>query len=201
MPHARTMLALAIAAALAISACGEDEKSGGGGGGGDEQAAVEQAATAYIVEQGADDDDSEQPDSVQVDSVDVDGDNAEVKASSSATGNKYEVTLAKSGEDWVGQSLFKDVPSEPVEEDSGGGGGDPSSGAGELRSTDDAEKQIETSLLKPLGLEGTVECPPEVRLRRGNNFECKVTGDQNATVTVTQKDDKGSLNYKVNVER
>jgi Domain of unknown function (DUF4333) len=188
---------LAVALSLSLAACGGDGDDGGASGGGEapgggERAAVEKAARDYIVEQQSDDDDTENPGAIRFDTVDVSGEQAEVKGRSSLTGNRYEVTLSKQGRSWRGLSLLTDRPSEPT-----GGGGDPSAGGGKEVPSTEVEQQIETRLLGPLGIDGDAECPSTIRLRRGNNFECKVTGERKATVQVTQKNDRGSLNYKI----
>lgn len=196
------LLVLSIVAALALGACGGDDDGGGGGGGnGGERAAVERDARAYIVEETADDDSPEQADSLSFDKVDINGSDVEVAATSSATGNKYEATMTKQGDSWVGSSLLTDVPSEPSGGSDTGGGNDPTSGSGREISTDEVEKQIKTNLLSQVDLDGEVECPPMVKLRRGNNFECELKGDQEATIAVTQKDDEGNLAFKLSITR
>jgi hypothetical protein len=125
----------------------------------------------------------------------VDGDSAEAKASSSATGNKYEVTLARSGDTWQGRTLLTDRPSE-----TGGSGGDPASGPGRKVPGSAVEAAIKKQLLTPLKIRGSVECPDRVALRRGNNFECELSGSRSGTVQVTQRDDQGNMNFKVNLK-
>jgi len=183
-----------VAVLLALAGCGqEDSPSTPQQGGGSDRAAVEKAARDYIVQDQADEDDSERPDVISFTKVRVGGDEAEVEAKSSLTGNRYEVTMRKQGARWAGATLLTDRPSETATSQ-----GDPSQGSGREVSTREVEAQIEARLLKPLRLEGNAECPPTVKLRRGNNFECKVTGAKNkTTVTVTQKDDQGNLNFKV----
>lgn len=194
----RRLLLLLVAVLLALPGCGEeDNPSTPQQGSGSDRAAVEQAARDYVVQQQADEDDAERADAISLERVQVDGDEAEVAAKSSLTGNRYEVTMRKQGARWAGLTLLTDRPSE-----TGSRGGDPSKGSGREASTDQIETQIEARLLKPLGLEGEAECPPKVKLRRGNNFDCKVPGAKNkTTVTVTQKDDQGNLNFKVTSTR
>lgn len=188
----RAAVSLALALLVLAGCGGSDEQPKGGARGGSERAAVEKAARDYIVEQQSDEDDTEQPGAISFEHVEVDGESADVRARSSLTGNKYKLTMSKSGANWTGLSIFTDVPDEPA------GGGDPAQGAGREASTDQVEQQIAARLLKPLGIRGKVECPSTVRLRRGNNFRCKVLGgNRKASVLVTQKDDQGSLNYKV----
>jgi hypothetical protein len=199
-PHA--VIALILLAALpALAGCGDDggdgnaKNDGTQGGGGAQSEGSEKATRDYIVESRSDEDNSENADALSSEDVQIDGDSAEVKAKSSLTGNNYEATLRKVDGSWKGSTLFTDVPSEPT---GGGGGGDPTLGPGKEFPTDQVEQQIRTKLLKPLGLKGKIKCPPTIKLRRGNNFDCKVTGTgRNVTVKVTQKDDQGNLNFKV----
>ena len=192
----RGLITLLLLTVLAATGCGgeDDETSGAKDArGGSERSAVEKAAREYIVEQQSDEDDPERAGSLTVEKAEISGEDAEVEAKSSATGNIYEATLRKQAGRWEGLTLLTDRPSEPAS-----GGGDPSKGAGKEARTEQLEAQVRSRLLKPLGIKGKVECPPTIRLRRGNNFDCKVTGaGRNVTVQVTQKDDKGSLNYKV----
>jgi hypothetical protein len=185
---------LALLAALSLGACGE----GGGGGGqnpGADRAAVERAAISYIEETTSDEDDAENASALDVTDVKVDGDSAEAKASSSATGNKYEVTLARAGGSWQGRTLLTDRPSQESS-----GGGDPASGPGQKVSGSVIEAEVKKQLLTPLKIRGSLKCPSRVALRRGNNFECKLTGARSGTVQVTQKNDRGSLNFKINLK-
>jgi uncharacterized protein DUF4333 len=197
-PLRRFVVTFALAL-LTLAGCGGggDDNAKTSGGGGSERTAVESAARSYIVQQQSDETDTERPNAISFESVQVSGDTAEVKAKSSLTGNKYTATLRKQGGTWAGLTLLTNRPGPPA-----GGGGNPGQGAGKTVSTDRVESQIESSLLKALGLSGKVNCPPTIKLRRGNNFECQVTGGtRKATVKVTQKDDQGSLNYKVTVRR
>ena len=182
-----------VLALLVLAGCGDEgEKKEKSSGGGSDRAAAEKAARAYIVEQQSDEDDPERSDALSVEQANVSGESAEVKIKSSLTGNKYEATLRKQAGTWRGSTLFTDRPSEPT-----GGGGNPAEGSGKEISTDPVEQQIDSRLLKPLRIKGNVECPPTIKLRRGNNFDCKVKGGRNVTIHVTQKNDAGSLNYKL----
>lgn len=183
---------IALLAGLALAGCGGDDSSPQQGGGTSDRAAVETAARAYIVKEQADEDDPEQPDAISFNKVEVQGDSAEVEAKSSATGNRYEVDMSKSGEAWSGSTLLTDRPSEPTQD------GDPTQGSGQQASTDQVETQIEQRLLKLVRIKGQAECPPEIKIRRGNNFTCKVVGASRPTVVeVTQKDDQGNLGFKI----
>jgi Domain of unknown function (DUF4333) len=186
-----------VLALLALAGCGDEgDKKEESSGGGSDRAAVEKAARAYIVEQQSDEDDTERSDALSVERANVNGDGAEVKAKSSLTGNVYEVTLRKQAGTWKGSTLFTDRPSEPT-----GGGGNPAEGSGKEVSTDQVEQQIDARLLKPLRIKGSVECPPTIKVRRGNNFDCEVKGGRKITIHVTQKDDQGSLNFKLTSRR
>jgi hypothetical protein len=178
---------LAALLLLAIAGCGESDSPGEGRS---DRDAVESAARSYIVSEQSDEEDPEEAAALSFTRVQVQGDSAEVEAKSSATGNRYEVDLSKSGNSWRGTAVLTDRPPEP--------GGDPSQGGGQRASTDQVEDQIEQRLLKLVRIEGQAECPPEIKIRRGNDFTCKVVGSSRpVTVEVTQKDDKGNLGYKI----
>ena len=105
--------------------------------------------------------------------------------------------MAKSGNSWKGGNILTDRPSEPAQGDTTQDG-DPSQGSGQQASTDQVETQIEQRLLKLVRIQGQAECPPEIKIRRGNNFTCKVVGAKRPTVIeVTQKDDAGNLGFKI----
>jgi hypothetical protein len=182
---------IVLLAALALAGCGGDNSEPEQGAGSD-RAAVETAARGYIVSEQADEDDPEQAGALSFSKVEVQGDSAEVEAKSSATGNRYEVDMSKSGSAWRGGTILTDRPSEPTQD------GDPTQGPGQQASTDQVETQIEQRLLKLVRIKGQAECPPEIKIRRGNNFTCKVVGARRPTVIeVTQKDDQGNLGYKI----
>jgi hypothetical protein len=191
----RALFACAVLAALALSGCGGSQGGGGGESPQAERAAVERAAIAYIEETTSDEEDPENASALDVTGVKVDGDSAEARASSSATGNKYEVTLTRSGGSWQGRTLLTDRPSE-----TGGSGADPAAGAGRKVPGSAVEAAVRKQLLTPLKIRGSVKCPERIALRRGNNFECKLRGARSGTVQVTQKDDQGNLNFKVNLK-
>jgi hypothetical protein len=154
--------------------------------------AVESAARSYIVDEQSDEEDVEQASSLSFSRVDISGDSAKAEAKSSATGNRYEVDLSKSGNSWRGTAVLTDRQPDPTQT------GDPSRGAGQTASTDQVETQIEQRLLKLVRVEGRAECPPRIKIRRGNDFTCKVVGSNRpVTVQVTQKDDQGNLGYKI----
>ena len=180
-------IALSLALML-LTACGSDSSSGGRSN----RQAVESAARSYIVDEQSDEQDSEQPSSLSFPRVDLSGDSAKVEAKSSATGNRYKVDLSKSGNSWRGTAVLTDRPPSSAQS------GDPARGSGQTASTDQVETQIEQRLLKLVRIEGQAQCPPRIKIRRGNDFTCKVVGSNRpATVQVTQKDDQGNLGYKV----
>ena len=45
----------------------------------------------------------------------------------------------------------------------------------------------------------SVDCPSDVKVKKGDTFNCKATtaSGQTANVKVTQQDDKGNVNYQV----
>ena len=189
----RLPLALLVIVGIAAGCGGSDSPEGRGQS---DRSVVESAARSYIVSEQSDEDDPEEAGSLSFTRVDVQGDSAKVEAKSSSTGNRYEVDLSKSGNSWRGTAVLTDRPSEPSQS------GDPAQGSGQRASTDQVETQIEQRLLKLVRIEGQAECPPEIRIRRGNDFTCKVVGaSRPVTVEVTQKDDQGNLGYKISTRR
>jgi hypothetical protein len=68
-----------------------------------------------------------------------------------------------------------------------------------------ATDKVETEILN--GIEAqteaeidSVECPDEVKMEQGNDFECTATDSQgnSAQVQVTQTDDEGNINWELN---
>ncbi len=45
----------------------------------------------------------------------------------------------------------------------------------------------------------SIDCPDDVEVKEGNEFECAVTADDGtaATVTVTQDDDEGNVTWEI----
>lgn len=64
---------------------------------------------------------------------------------------------------------------------------------------DKAETAIAAGLEKQTGATNvTVSCPDEVEAKTGGTFECTAkTGEETAKVKVTQKDDKGNINWEL----
>lgn len=58
---------------------------------------------------------------------------------------------------------------------------------------DGIEKQVSGVKIK------SVDCPSDVKVKKGDTFNCKATtqSGQTANVKVTQQDDKGNVNYQV----
>jgi len=204
MAHSSVLRAgrsLALALALAAPACGQER----GGGGAEpyspaqEKRAVERAAIEYVEETSRDEDDPESAGALDVTAVILKGDltepkDAEARATSSATENRYRVTLTRSTGTWQGTGIVTDRP----EKKKPFGSRNPAEGPGQVVSTDSVEKEIRRKLLKPLKLTGRVSCPPRVAVRKGNNFECRIVGGVlKGSVRVTQRNDRGRLKYKL----
>jgi len=210
MPHGSALRAgrsmiVALVLIPAATACGGQEAGGGGSQPSPAQAkqAVENATIGYIEETTSDEDDSESASALDVTTVVLKGNlteamTAEAEATSSATDNKYEVSLTRRTGAWQGTSIVTD---RPEKKEKPFGSKNPAKGRGQVVSSDSVEQEIRKKLLKPLKVKGRVSCPPKVAIRKGNNFECKIVGGQlKGGVEVTQKDDEGSLNYKLNLK-
>jgi hypothetical protein len=75
---------------------------------------------------------------------------------------------------------------------------------GQQLDTGKAENAIKTGITQQTGVQvGSVECPNEVELKQGNNFQCTATDARGnkAPVGVTQTDDQGNINWKLNPQR
>ena len=62
------------------------------------------------------------------------------------------------------------------------------------------EGKIKDGIQKQAGVKiRTVECPGDVKVKKGDTFNCKATtrSGQTASVKVTQQDDEGNVNYQV----
>jgi Domain of unknown function (DUF4333) len=183
-------LLLAALLAITIAGCGGGDSPRDDGQ--SDRSVVESAARSYIVSEQSDEEDPEEAGSLSFTKVEVQGDSAEVEAKSSSTGNRYEVDLSRSGNSWRGTAVLTDRPANPTQS------GDPARRSGQRASTDQVETQIEQRLLKLVRIKGRAECPPEIRIRRANDFTCKVVGSSRpVTVEVTQKDDQGNLAYRI----
>lgn len=67
--------------------------------------------------------------------------------------------------------------------------------------TDRAEGEIARGISQQTGAQGvTVQCPADVKIEAGQEFECQAQASkgQRATVKVRQKDDKGNLSWQLN---
>jgi Domain of unknown function (DUF4333) len=67
--------------------------------------------------------------------------------------------------------------------------------------TTKAEKAIAQGITQQTGAQGvTVNCPNDVKLQAGNKFTCqaKAADGRQGKVSVTQKDDKGNIDWKLN---
>src|SRR3954454_14181041 len=66
--------------------------------------------------------------------------------------------------------------------------------------TDKLEGKIQTGIQKQAGVKiKSIDCPDDVKVKKGDTFNCKATTNtgQTANVKVTQQDDKGNVNYQV----
>ena len=74
-------------------------------------------------------------------------------------------------------------------------------GCGERRlDADKLEGKIKAGIEQQAGVKiRSVACPSNIKIKAGNVFTCKATttAGETATVHVTQKDDKGNVNYRV----
>ena len=62
------------------------------------------------------------------------------------------------------------------------------------------EGKIKDGIQKQAGVKiKSVDCPDDVKVKKGDTFNCKATTQtgQSANVKVTQQDDKGNVNYQV----
>jgi uncharacterized protein DUF4333 len=67
--------------------------------------------------------------------------------------------------------------------------------------TTKAESAIAQGITQQTGAQGvTVDCPNEVKIQAGAQFYCqaKAADGRQAPVRVTQKDDKGNIDWKLN---
>lgn len=67
--------------------------------------------------------------------------------------------------------------------------------------TNKAESAIAQGITQQTGAQGvTVNCPSDVKVQAGGQFYCqaKASDGRQAPVKVTQKDDKGNINWKLN---
>ena len=66
--------------------------------------------------------------------------------------------------------------------------------------TDKLEGKIKDGIQKQAGVKvKTVDCPGDIKVKKGDTFNCKATttSGQDANVKVTQQDDDGNVNYQV----
>ena len=65
--------------------------------------------------------------------------------------------------------------------------------------TGEAEGQIKKEVEKRAKVTGVkVDCPEDVEQKKGEDFECTVSGPVSGKVKVTQKDDDGNVIYDFN---
>lgn len=65
--------------------------------------------------------------------------------------------------------------------------------------TDKLEREVVKGIKEQLNIDATVTCPDDVKVKAGDVFECqaKSSDGTTGTVTVTQKDDKGNVDWKL----
>ncbi len=62
--------------------------------------------------------------------------------------------------------------------------------------TDEGEEKISDAVKQQTGAKDvSVDCPDDVDQKKGENFDCKVTGDATGTVQVTQTNDDGNVTF------
>jgi hypothetical protein len=61
------------------------------------------------------------------------------------------------------------------------------------------ETEVENGISDQLQVTVTVDCPSDIKIEQGNNFQCTATDDQGntRTVNVTQDDDKGNVSWQL----
>lgn len=70
---------------------------------------------------------------------------------------------------------------------------------GDTLDSDKLEREIAKGIKEQLSIDATVTCPDDVKLTAGDVFECEASSSgSTATVTVTQRDDKGNVDWKLN---
>jgi hypothetical protein len=74
-------------------------------------------------------------------------------------------------------------------------------GCGEAQlDTDRAESAIRTGITRQTGVKiDSVRCPDDVKAQRGDTFSCEAVASngQRARVEVTQRDDEGSVSWRL----
>jgi hypothetical protein len=74
-------------------------------------------------------------------------------------------------------------------------------GCGESKlDTDQAESAIRVGITRQTGVKiDSVRCPDDVKVRRGDTFRCtaRASNGQRAAVEVTQRDDEGSVSWRL----
>ena len=66
--------------------------------------------------------------------------------------------------------------------------------------TDRAESAIRSGIIRQTGVKiDTVRCPDDVKAQRGETFRCvaRASNGQRARVEVTQRDDEGSVSWRL----
>ncbi len=70
---------------------------------------------------------------------------------------------------------------------------------GDQLDTAEAETEIAKGIEGQTGIAVEVECPDDIDLREGNDFECTATADDGTerSVNVTQDDDEGNISWEL----
>lgn len=77
------------------------------------------------------------------------------------------------------------------------------SGCGERTlNTSQVEDLVTQGITKQTSAKGVkVECPEDVTMEAGNQFECQATaGGERAPVKITQKDDQGNISWELRAQ-
>lgn len=72
---------------------------------------------------------------------------------------------------------------------------------GKTLNTDKAEAEIAKGIKQQTGVDATVVCPDDVKIKKDDTFNCTATpkgGGKSAIVGVTQTDDEGNIHWELN---
>jgi hypothetical protein len=71
--------------------------------------------------------------------------------------------------------------------------------AGRTLDTQELEGEIATGLSEQTGITATIECPEDVPLEQGNEFECTAQAEDGTTaqIAVTQNDNEGNVSWRL----
>lgn len=73
---------------------------------------------------------------------------------------------------------------------------------GDNLDTEKLEREISQGIKDQLNIDATVSCPSEVRIAKGEGFQCTATDadGETAPVVVTQNDDSGNVSWKLGTD-